>query len=400
MEEKRPPGLRFDANGRPMWRASKGAVKAGYPVKVVNLSIYANDPRLLQDRCIKLQKEMEEWVANGAPSPLQFDGTFASLLELYQTDPESSYTALKASSRHPYDVYIPMLKAEIGKCHIDRTDGRDVKKWFAFWSLPAAKREKPKIAKARMLISILKAAVRFGVICRLPGCSDFKEILSSCQFETLRPRTQVLTADQVVAARKAAHAAGHPGAALCYAIQFEGTIRQWDIKGQWVDLSDPRPSAVLDSGKKWIGITWNHLDQNLVLRFTPAKTEDTTGEDVVIDFRTCPMIMEELDHASEKDRAGPIIKNSITGLPYRDTAFNELWSHVRKAIGLSADVWNRDLRASGTTEARAANATHDDLKKLMGHSPRSETSSKVYDRAKLEAQRRIAQARKTHRERE
>lgn len=58
------------------------------------------------------------------------------------------------------------------------------------------------------------------------------------------------------------------------------------------------------------------------------------------------------------------------------------------------------LRPSGTTEARAANATHDDVKKLMGHSARSETSSKVYDRARLEAQRRIAQARKAHRERE
>jgi hypothetical protein len=36
----------------------------------------------------------------------------------------------------------------------------------------------------------------------------------------------------------------------------------------------------------------------------------------------------------------------------------------------------------------------DDVKKLMGHTARSETTAKVYDRAKLEAHRRIATARK------
>lgn len=204
----------------------------------------------------------------------------------------------------------------------------------------------------------------------------------------------------MAAVRKAAHAIGHPGAALCYAIQFEGTVRQWDIRGQWVDLSDPRPSAVIDGARKWIGITWNHVDQNMVLRFTPAKTEKTTGEEVVIDLRACPMIMEELNHVPDSERAGPIIKNKSTSLPYHEDSFIVTWRKVRKACNLPSDIWNRDLRASGTTEARAANATHDDVKKLMGHSARSETSSKVYDRARLEAQRRIAQARKAHRERE
>lgn len=398
MEEKRPPGLRFDVNGRPMWRATKGAVKAGYPVKVVNLSIYANDPRLLSDRCIKLQKEMDEWLANGSPNSIRFNGTFGSLLDLYQTDPESSYHALKASSRHPYDVYLPLLKAEIGNCQIDATDGRDLKRWFAFWSEPAKKGGKPKTAKAVMIISILKSAVRFGVICRLPGCAEFKEILASSSFGGLKPRTQILTATDVIAVREAAHALGHPGAALCYAIQFEGTVRQWDIRGQWVALSDPRPSAVIAGSQKWVGITWNHVDQNMILRFTPAKTESTTGEEVVIDFRSCPMIMEELARIPQGARTGPLIKSETTGLPYQESAFIFIWRKVRKACGLPPDIWNRDLRASGTTEARAANAPHDDVKKLMGHSARSETSLRVYDRARLEAQRRIAQARKAHRE--
>jgi integrase len=71
---------------------------------------------------------------------------------------------------------------------------------------------------------------------------------------------------------------------------------------------------------------------------------------------------------------------------------------VRQAAGIPSDVWNRDLRASGVTEARAGNAAIDDLKKQVGHSSNSPTTAKVYDRAQLEAGRRIAAARKASRE--
>jgi integrase len=74
-----------------------------------------------------------------------------------------------------------------------------------------------------------------------------------------------------------------------------------------------------------------------------------------------------------------------------------VWRYAREAAGISSDVWNRDLRASGSTEARAAGALTDDLKKLMGHTAQSKVTGKVYDRAALETQRRIAQARNAHR---
>src|SRR5712671_4388143 len=104
MEEKeRPPGLRFN-DGRPIWRATKRAVKAGYPVKSVNLASLADNERLLRDRCIKLQREMLEFLSNGERRPIQFDGTFLTLLDVYHSDPKSTYFKLKHSSRAPYDV--------------------------------------------------------------------------------------------------------------------------------------------------------------------------------------------------------------------------------------------------------------------------------------------------------
>jgi hypothetical protein len=66
---------------------------------------------------------------------------------------------------------------------------------------------------------------------------------------------QELGADPKHCAGKAAHEIHNPRAALAYAIQFEGVVRQWDVKGQWLPMSDRTPSAIHYKGKKWIGPT-------------------------------------------------------------------------------------------------------------------------------------------------
>jgi hypothetical protein len=58
---------------------------------------------------------------------------------------------------------------------------------------------------------------------------------------------------------------------------------------------------------------------------------------------------------------------------------------------------DRDLRKSGSNEARRSGAHIDDLKKLMGHTAETPVTADVYDLANLEAHRRIAEARKVHR---
>ena len=77
--------------------------------------------------------------------------------------------------------------------------------------------------------------------------------------------------------------------------------------------------------------------------------------------------------------------NQKTGVPYTATVFIDLWHAVTKKAGILREVWNRDLRTSGSTEARNAAARTDDLQKLMGHRPGSTTTATVYDRAALEA---------------
>jgi hypothetical protein len=107
---------------------------------------------------------------------------------------------------------------------------------------------------------------------------------------------------------------------------------------------------------------------------------------------------ERLSGRAPRCQKGPLIPDLETGRPYSEDRFNEVWRAVAKAARISSKVWNRDLRKSGSTEARAAGAPIDDLKKLMGHAPDTEVTAEVYDMANLEAHRRIATARKGHRE--
>jgi integrase len=248
-----------------------------------------------------------------------------------------------------------------------------------------------------MAMIALKTALTFAATCRKPGCAELRDILRDLRFPGPRPRKEAPTAAEIVAARRAAHELGHPLVALAYSLQFEGMMRQWDVTGKWVPLADKKPSLILDGTSKWIGPMWAQIDENLILRYTPAKTEFTSGAEVVLDLRMLPMVMEELARVPEEARRGPLIVNLRTGFPYRSRTYSWVWSKVRNLAGIRKEVWNRDTRAGAVTEGRQAAAPTDDLAKVAGHANKR-TTARVYDRDRLEAARRVAQARRTHRE--
>jgi integrase len=173
-------------------------------------------------------------------------------------------------------------------------------------------------------------------------------------------------------------------------------MRQWDVIGKWVPLSDKKPSSVIDGTSKWVGPMWAQIDDNMILRYTPAKTQFTSGAMVSLDLHMMPMVVEELAKVPVEARRGPLIVNPRTGLPYRNWYFGEVWRQVRLITGIRKEVWNRDMRAAGVTEGRQAGAPTDDLAKQAGHANKR-TTAKVYDREQLEAARRVSQARTAHR---
>ena len=392
--KEKSPQLVWD-RGLPIWRATRAAIKAGFPTRRVNLKCFAHDETALGARCHRLTAEQNEWLDGRRNRDVTFDGTIRAAINLWQIDPDSPYQRIEASSRHPYDIYARMIIETVGARRIDVIDGRDLRRWHAEWSAPPEQGGRPMLAKARMAIIVLKNALTFAASCRKPGCAELRDILSKLRFAGPRPREEAPTAAEIVVARKAAHDLGHGAAALAYALQFEGAMRQWDVVGKWVPLADKRPSLVIDGTSKWVGLMWSQIDEDMILRYKPAKTQFTSGARVVLDLKMLPMVVEELAKVPLEARHGPLIVNPRTGLPYRNWYYGEVWRRVRKIAGIRNEVWNRDMRAAGVTEAREGAAHIDDVAKTAGDTKR--TTAKVYDRARLQAARRVAQARAAHR---
>jgi hypothetical protein len=271
-QDERPvrPGLKWRKRKRgpdvPYWFADPKAVAAGYPVKSANLSAYAARPSMLIERTERLQAEMLLWMSGQRESaPPPFDGTFYSLLDLYERDKESPYnTELKPGVQETYGVYIKRLKGHIGALRIDHQDGRDAKRWFNQWRFDPDGSD--HLPRARMVLAVLNAAISFGVACRLPGCLAFQQVMAQLEFPSPKSRTFAPTAKQIEAARKAAHAAGKPRRALLYALIYDTTGRAFDFLGQWMPISYRKPSALLAYGKKWIGPTWAAIDNSLMMK--------------------------------------------------------------------------------------------------------------------------------------
>ena len=150
------PGLTWP-RGKPIWRASRAAINAGFAPKWVNLACFANNESALIARCQRLTAEMHAWLSGRRGHELIFDGTVGSLMHFYQVEPNSPYHRLASASRPSYDSYIRKITANVGARRIDRLDGRDLSRWHAEWS------------GARMTMAVLKAALSFGIACRLDG---------------------------------------------------------------------------------------------------------------------------------------------------------------------------------------------------------------------------------------
>lgn len=392
------PGLKWRklATGRsPVWIADEDDVKAGFIPKTVNLRYLIDEPEMLKAKCNSLQADLMLWRTGYRADPLTFDGTAKSLLAIYETHKRSPYHKLRPGTLRPYKHYLKSLRGHIGMVRLNDISGVELMDWHDVWSENGR-----YLAAAAMARAVLMAAVRFGIMLRLDGCAALAVVVQETgkKFPSPKPRTQSATADQITAARAAAHARGRRSSALAYALSFETTLRLWDVIGQWWPMDQGGISEVLDAEResKWFGLRWEDIDADLVLRYMPSKTADGSGAVISYSLTKAPMVMEELKHWPIEDRHGPVIVSEETGLPWRALIFAQRWTVDRKAANLPSSIWARDLRASGITEGRASDASLADAQKVAGHSNIGTTEK--YDRAVLEAADRFADARMKRRE--
>lgn len=380
-------------NGPPAayWTAPADAVKQGYRPTVVRIAYDADDPNHLQAiefACERLRAEISS-VLNGARRTSAFDGTVKALIERYIYDLESPFQTHKHTTQAPYLKYARLIIKTIGSRAIHACDGRDVKRWFNGWA-EDQHGGAPHLAKAQMCLTVLKSALAYGIMCRRPHCAGLREIMRVMRLPSPRPRKQVPTREQIIAIRAAAHELGEPAVALATALQFETMQRMWDVVGQWLPMHAPEVSSIIHRGRKWIGPQWSDVDE-LVLRWQPTKTRRTTGRIVEVDLSVCPMVMEELQRVPVEKRSGPLIV-AQNGRPYAELSYRRVFRLAAQKSGVPNEMWCRDIRAGGITEARKSGASLDDASKTAGHSS-VQTTARVYDRDTLEAHRRVAAAR-------
>lgn len=376
------------------WYARADLIERGYPVKTMRL--WAGewpteaDAAMIITRCNGFQDEMLMW---GKPLPqlgTRFDGTLGSLIGAYQTDPDSDWFKLRHASRKTYGTLMGLIRKTVwtdpagnvrvvGDEMLEDLRARTFLRWHEIW------KDGGKVTKAHSMMTMLRLLMSFGSKFlddkAAAECLRLSGMLHTMRFAAGKPRGSILTAEQVVLIRQAAHAAGLPHLALAQAIQFDCTLRQKDVIGEWVPLSEPGNSVVLSGDQKWLrGIKWSEItptpDGRLMLKHVTSKRQ----KEIEVDLRLAPMVMEELarTYPNGLPTSGPVIIDDRSRIPFDANWFRQTWRTLARKCGIPDAVRNMDSRAGAITEGLIATggdldsvriaATHSNVTTTMGYS--------------------------------
>ncbi len=90
-----------------------------------------------------------------------------------------------------------------------------------------------------------------------------------------------------------------------------------------------------------------------------------------------------------------MVKAEHTGLPWRHKYFQQHWREIATAVGVPANVQNRDSRAGAATEGENAGADIETIRHGLGHS-KPETT-RIYTRTADEQTAKLATIRSASR---
>lgn len=344
--------------------------------------------KFIQTRCRALQDDMLAW-SGGTPSAGTFDGSLYSLAACYRTDKDSPFvrTKLRYVTRQHYDNLMRRLEDGHAADMIADIKARHILRWHEEWSADG------KVSMGHAILGMLRTLLSFGAtILEDAECARLSAVLSKMRFAMSKPRVESLTVEQVNAIRAMAHKQGRPSMALAQAFQFECILRQKDVIGEWVPVSEPGLSDTMDGNKKWLrGLRWDEIDQDLVLHHVTSKRNKL----VEPALRNLPMVMEEFALLSSVPLSGPIVISEETGRPYSAPQYRREWRKLATLCGIPKSVRNMDSRSGAITEALQAGAPMDSVRKSATHSDQHQTAQ--YSRGDAKASAEVAQFRAAHR---
>jgi hypothetical protein len=225
-------------------------------------------------------------------------GTVGWLIHAYLTDPDSGYHRLRHVTKQNYLTLIRRIEREYGHVAMVEIRGKTVRRWHAQWG------DGGKVTMAHSLIAMFRALVTFGVTdMEDRECERLRGAMSALRFKLPKPRSERLTSEQVGLIREEARKSGYRSIALAQAFQFECILRQRDVLGEFVPLSEPGDSDVKLGGWKWLrGIRWEEIDDDLILRHLTSKRQKM----LEVDLKLSPMVMDELRYSAQ-DKASATI---------------------------------------------------------------------------------------------
>ena len=372
------------------WQARTDLVLRGYRPKSQRVWV-GNDPTpaqiaFIQDRANRLQSEMLVWARGGIEKLATFDGTLGALIQAYQTDPDSTFHKARFVSRKYYTSLLSKIIEEHGDTPISDIKVRTIQRWHEDWSADG------KVAMGHATVGMLRTVINFGLtLLEDEQCSRLSTALSKMKFKMAKPRTERLTAEMAIMIRNRAHFKGLHSIALAQAIQFDGILRQKDVLGEWVPLSEPGTSEIVYGNTKWLrGIRWNEIDENLILSHVTSKRNKL----VTVPLSIAPMVMEELSLIQRK-WAGPVIVFENSGLPWAANYFRQRWRELARECGIPDTVRNMDSRAGAISEATDAGASLEHIRQAATHSDISMTQR--YSRGDAEKTANVLRIRAEHR---
>lgn len=295
--------------------------------------------------------------------------TLAALILSYRTDRDSPYRKLRYHTRQHYDTLCKRLGNDLGHWRLDKISTREILHWNE-------EIQKDHLPLSHALVGMLRTVVNFGAaLLELPECEKLSFKLSKMRFPMAKPRKQHLTAAQAALIRAHAHHRGRPSIALAQAIQFEGMLRQKDVIGEYVPVSEPGDGIIFGDWKWMRGIVWEEIDQDFVLRHITSKRQ----KPVTIDLKLAPMVVEELHLAIgqnaigglQRDKfpaSGPVVFCETTLQPWIAGEFRRWWRKLKKEVGIPDSVRNMDSRAGAITEATDAGAELEHVRHAATHS--------------------------------
>lgn len=394
------PGLawRPRANGwLATWVARQDIVKRGFKPETQRLMLFETEQaeeqiRYIQSECRRLHDEM---LAFGKSDAAGFDGTVSGLIRCYLTDPESPFHGLRHVTKKSYRLLCTMHDRDCGERALAALGGRDFKRWYEGWRWPEGKDGPDRAPIAHARITMIRTLLRFGIAFEVEQdlgtahCARLKAIISEMEFQKGSPRTETIDAQQCADICAAAHRLELHSIALAQALQFELAVRQKDVIGEWVPISEPGLSNVTNNHRqKWLyGIRWDEIGADMIL--THKMTKSRKGKVLEFDLDLYPMVKAEIARISTDLRTGPLVVCDITGRPWKQSHFRQKWRDCADAAGIPRHIQNMDSRAGGTTEA--IDATGGDVeaaRKQAGHSD-SRTTQR-YSRDLLKSNSKVA----------